>query len=282
MKSIKKIAIIGVGFMGASLALALKKRWPKIEINGYARSQKSLNKLKSLKVVDRVSGDLKEVVGDADIVILSAPIYAIIKLLRSVSCYLKKGATVIDLGSTKDLVQKQAKKILARDVYFVGCHPLCGSEKSGAEFSNPDLYKGAVCVLTHSWAKCRHSAQIKQMWEELGSKVIFLDARTHDRIVSAFSHLPHAISFVLSRGIAGTRAKFTKLSLPSLSAMLRIAGSPPDVWADIFLSNKRNVVNDIDKFLKALKELRNAINSADRKKIVNFIKEANKKYNLVR
>ena len=167
MKSIKKVAIIGVGLMGGALALALKERFPHFSLWGYARSNASYNKLRTLRIVDKVDRDLKSVIEGADLVVLASPVYVVIEFFKKIAPYLKEGSIVIDLGSTKELIQRKADRHLPKTTTFIGCHPLCGSEKSSAKFSHVDLYKGAFCIITSNQRR-KDSRKIKRLWEALG------------------------------------------------------------------------------------------------------------------
>ena len=272
MKPIKKISIIGVGFMGGSLALALKKAYPRTSIWGFARSKKSLRKLKKLKILDKVEGDLKRTVEDADLVMLALPVYVIIDILKKISPFLKRGAIVCDLGSTKELIEKNARKVLAKGVDFVGCHPLCGSEKHGAQFSKANLYKGALCLITSS-PKKSVTRKVKKIWDKLETKTAFLSPSFHDKILSSFSHLPHFISFSLTRSVP---AEYGGYSGASLKDLTRISNSPPAVWTDIFLSNKKNILKDIAHFTKTMQELKRFIHKGNKQGLLRFITQANK------
>lgn len=277
MKQVKKVAIIGLGFMGGSLALALRKAFTKIKISGYARSTKSYNKLKKLRLVNELSRDIKEVVKDADIIVLALPIYPIIDSFRAIKSSLKKGAIVIDLGSTKKVIEDKAKNILPKGVKFVGCHPLCGSEKSGAQYSQKDLYKNAVCVVTSS-SKNSALKAVRSLWKKLGSSIVVMSPSKHDELVSSISHLPHCISFSLVHKVSKDQMKYVGGSYKDLT---RISDSPAGVWADIFLSNKKNVLKDIKKFSHELKKCASLINKGDKKKLTAWIKSANKKHQLM-
>ncbi|MFA6281213.1 MAG: prephenate dehydrogenase [Candidatus Omnitrophota bacterium] len=273
MKLIKNITILGVGFMGGSLACALKKNFPNIFVAGYARSKASYAKLTKLGILDKVEKDLTRAVRTSDVVVLASPIYSIIEHLKQIAPYLKEGAIVIDLGSSKGLIEKAASKYLPKNVSFIGCHPLCGSDKSGAEFFNPGIYKGAICLITTP--KSKGAKVIKEMWGRLGSKVIFVNAKTHDKMLSSTSHLAHLISFSLTDFIPKSHLKF---SAASLRDMTRISNSPANVWADIFLSNKQNVIEDIDEFVKTLCSFRELIRKNKKAEIVKYIKQINKKH----
>lgn len=270
---LKKFAIIGVGFMGGSLALDLKQKFPRSSIWGFARKKTSFRKLKKLRILDNVSMDLAAVVNNADIVILGLPICAIIDYFKKIAPFLKKGAIVLDLGSTKELVQKEARKRLPPNVEFVACHPLCGQEKSGAQYSIKGLYEGSLCVITSS-ARKKSTIIVKNLWQKIGSKVVFLSASTHDRILSSVSHLPHFISFALTQFI---HPKYLRFSVASLRDLTRISNSPPSVWADICVSNKKNILKDIDGFMATLKKLKKALQGKDVKKVFDLIAKVNKK-----
>lgn len=267
MKDIKKIAIIGVGFMGGSLALAFKAKFPAVRVCGFARNDKSYNKLKKLNLLDEVGKDLKGLVFDADLVIFGLPVELIIEYFKKVSPFLKKGAVVIDLGSTKQSIERSAKKILPSAVSFVGCHPLAGSEKSGAQFSRPDLYQGSVCLITAS-NQSKAAKLVRKIWQSLGCQVFFLGALEHDKMLSAISHLPHLISFSFS-GFASKR--YLRFSTASFKDLTRIAHSPAEVWVDIFLSNKKNILTDLKGYLKVLKKFESLLKKGNRKGMLNLI-----------
>lgn len=277
MKPIKKIAILGVGFMGGSLALGLKEALPKVSIWGYARKKSSYIKLRKLAILDKVEQDLKKVIEDSDVVVLALPIYAIIEYFKKISPFLKKGAIVIDLGSSKELIVKAARKYLPKGIYFVGCHPLCGSDKSGAEFSSKNLYNGSLCLITSSPANAA-TRNIKVLWEKLNCKVAFLSALAHDKILSSVSHLTHLISFSFTNFVPTSYLEFSATSLKDLT---RISNSPAFIWADIFLSNKKNILRDTKRFIKILEDFETLIKKNDKEKIIKLIRKINNKQKLL-
>jgi prephenate dehydrogenase len=272
-----KITIIGVGLMGGSLALALKDKFPDYHIIGYARSKKSYDKLVGLKILDFVERDLGKAVSSADFVVLALPVFSIIACFRQIAGFLKPGAIVFDLGSSRVLIDRAAKKYLPGHVEFVGCHPLCGSEKAGAQFSRKDLYQKMVCLIT-SENKTAGVKVVQSLWEQLGSKVVFISSSGHDRILSIVSHLPHLVSFSLTALVAEDYLEFIPPSFKSLS---RISGSPAQVWADIFLSNKKNILRDSKKFIANAEKLRKLIKTNNRRQLVNFIEQVNAKYSMI-
>ena len=186
--------------MGGSLALALKDSFPKIYLVGFARSKRSEIKLKRLSLVDEVTSDLKKLVSDSDLVVLAMPIFTIIDFLKKISLFLKPSAIVIDLGSTKRLIDKAAKKYLPENVQFVGCHPLCGSNKYGSQNADKDLYKNSICVITSNNKAANY---VRKIWRKLGSAVYYLSPISHDKMLAYISHLPHIISYSLSYLLPG-------------------------------------------------------------------------------
>jgi len=274
LKSVNKIAIIGVGFMGGSLAKAFKDKFFNVSIWGYARSEKSYQKLSKLGFLDGIERDLKGLVKDADVVALALPVKAIVSSLKAVSPFLKNKAVVFDLGSSKKEIEKAAVKYLPKTVSFVGCHPLCGSEKSGAEFSDKNLYKDSLCLITSSPGQGAVKS-VKKMWEELGSKVVFIEPGYHDKVLSQVSHLPHIASFTLTNSIAKGYLKFCGSGFKDLT---RISGSPAQVWADIFLSNRKNLLKDLKNFVKELEKFEVLLKAGKKDKLVNLIKKANNKH----
>jgi len=267
----KKVGIIGVGLMGGSLAMALKSRFRRLTICGYARSEKSLGRIKRLKIVDKVSRRLEDVVGESDIIVIALPIYASIEYLKKISPFLKRGAIVMDLGSTKELISRQAKRYLPQGIAFVGCHPLCGSEKAGAQHATRTLYRQAQCIITAS-RRDRATKVVAKLWQDVGARVSYLSARAHDELVSYFSHLPHILSFALTNTAPAQHKKFVP---PSFKDLTRISHSPSHLWTDIFLSNRDNIIRDLDRFITALKGFRRLMRG-NRRDLARFIDRTNR------
>lgn len=269
----KKVGIIGVGFMGGSFALAYKEKFPQSFIFGFARSQSSYRRLRKLNILDKVSKDLEEVVSDSELVVLSLPIYVIIEYFKIITPYLKKNTILIDLGSTKVEIEKAAQKSLFYPNNFVGCHPLCGSEKSGGEYAQKDLYKNSLCIITSS-KRLKSTRMIKKLWESLGSKVYFMSASNHDKIISYVSHLPHILSFSLIKLVPKTYYSF---SSSSFQEMTRIGASSAYLWRDIFLSNSKNITKNITAYIKVLQGLNDLIKKKKGRQLFSTIKKTSEK-----
>lgn len=267
----KKTAIIGVGLMGGSLALSLRKSAFFGEVWGFARSECSYKKLKKLAVVDHITQDMEAVVAGADIVVLAAPIYSITRYFKDIAPFLKKNVVVLDVGSTKEYIRACAVRDLPKNAYFVGCHPLCGGEKSGAEFSRSDLYANALCFIATDTISGYGFKVAACVWKAAGCNIVPVSAALHDRILAYVSHMPHAVSFALAAGLPKECYKFTG---PAFKDMTRIAASPANVWADIFLSNKKNVIKSIRELMRTLKKFIVALQRNDAAAMISLIEQA--------
>jgi len=273
----KKVAIIGAGFMGGSLALALKEKFPLIKLYAFARSKKSLLKLKKAAIFDQVSTDLEEIVRGKDLIVLSTPVSAIIDLLSKMAPVLVKKTLLIDMGSTKSGICVKAEEILPYPSNFTGCHPLCGSEKQGIQYSRPDLYRGALCICVGR-GKSSVQLRIAKLWQTLGSDPVWMTAERHDRILAAVSHLPHLLSFALS-GV--TDKKDAGYAATGFRDMTRLACSSPELWADIFLSNRGNLLSSLKKMIRTLEDYCSVLKSNDRKKLKSMLEQSKRKMNSV-
>jgi prephenate dehydrogenase len=183
-----RVAIVGVGLIGGSIGLAVKKQKLARFVVGVVRRKSSAQEALAFRCVDMATLDLAEGIADADLVILCSPVSVIADQLKRIAPYLKRGAVVIDVGSSKKMIDDAARGILKKAA-FVGCHPMAGSEKTGAAYADAGLFDGAACFMTAA-----HPA-VESFWKALGAKPVFIKTADHDRWVAAASHLPHALSF---------------------------------------------------------------------------------------
>lgn len=269
----KRATIVGVGFMGGSLGLALKKYRLAKEIVGFSQSRESLDKAIAVKAIDTAETDLEKAIKNSDLVVLAAPVDSIIKLFPTINPYLKRGCIITDLGSAKTEIVEASKSVLSSSSFFVGAHPLAGSEKRGVEFSREDLFENATCIMTpiketNSMAK----EKIKQLWTKVGAKVVVLSPQEHDEILAYISHLPHLLAFGLMEAMP---EKYLEYATASLKDITRIAGSSPQMWCDIFMSNSKNILSGLDSLVEIFSDMRRAIIQDDKKSLLEHIAKAN-------
>ena len=198
MKLFGKIAVIGVGLLGASLAKACKERGLVDEVVGYGRNRENLEKAKELNIIDHCPADLSEAVSDADLIVLCTPVSTIVPLIQNLIPQVKPGALITDVGSVKDSVVHGADKVVPEGIFFVGSHPIAGGENSGLEASTANLYQDAKCIVTPT-DKTDTTAleKINALWHAVGMNVISLTTDEHDFIFGAVSHLPHIVAYAL-------------------------------------------------------------------------------------
>ncbi|OVE78439.1 hypothetical protein BVX98_00320 [bacterium F11] len=259
------VCLVGVGLIGGSLGQALrsKRRSGKrlFWVSGCGRSTRRLKNAKRLKAIDEYSLSMKVLIPKADIIVLCVPVQFMAKTMREILPYLKSGAIVTDVGSVKQKIIIEAKRILGRrkDVFFVGAHPIAGSEKSGVIYSRPDLFSKAACILTTDGIQPRAFRTIRKMWEQVGAICTSLTAKKHDEIMALVSHLPHFLSFALLSLVekeARKNSRILSLVGRSFRDMTRVGRSDPILWKGIFRENRFSVKRSLMRFHRILKTLR--------------------------
>lgn len=271
MRLFNKVAIIGVGLIGGSVARAIKKKGLAREVVGVSRRKKNVLLAKRLRVIDDGSQDLNIVKG-ADLVILATPVDTIIDLAMKVYPLIGKECIVTDVGSTKQKIVAKLEKVFPR---YIGTHPLAGSEKRGIAHAETVALKDSLCIFTPTRHTDREAlAKVKKLWVKLGAKIVFLNPALHDKILAFVSHLAHASSFSLVGAIPDSYLRFASGGLKDTT---RIAASDSELWADIFLSNRRNITMALSNLEKRLGKIKSAINNRNKKLLVRILKEAKTK-----
>lgn len=266
----KRVAVIGPGLIGASLALALREAKAAGDIIGYDQDTDVAARAEKLGVVDKAAPDFAAGVAGADLIILSTPVGAIKSLCAELDAHAPKGALVIDVGSVKGAVAHAASG-LRKDILFVPCHPVSGTEQSGPEAGFSTLFNDRWCILT---PLARDDEPYKQavvkataLWEAVGANVEVMDAAHHDLALAVTSHLPHLIAFTLV-GAADdiesvNQSEIVKYSAGGFRDFTRIAASDPVMWRDVFLGNKEAVLEALGRFSEELTVLQRAIRWGD-------------------
>lgn len=264
----RNVAVVGLGLIGGSLAGDIRGLGLADNLIGISRRQETIRAAKRRGFVDRASGDIRAVRG-CDLVILCAPVKAIIGLLADIAPYLSRGAIVTDVGSTKVEIVRRAKQALPAGVSFVGGHPLAGSEKAGIGQASRGLFGNSCCILTPG----KGINKVKALWRTLGSRVKVWQPEEHDRIVSFISQLPHLAAFGL---VCAIPEKFLPYGSGGLKDATRIAASSPYLWRDIFLSNKNFALQALKAFRKQLGELEGLIRGGDEQGLFKKIEKASR------
>jgi len=271
MKLFNKVAIIGTGLIGGSIALAIKRRRLANRVIGLSRRKKTLIIAKKIKAIDEARSRVSEL-GDVDLVVLATPVGRIIELAPQLIKVIKKDCIVSDVGSTKQLILSRLSRNLPN---YVGTHPLAGSQNSGIVFARADLFEGSTCIITPGWRmNSRALVKITLLWRRLGARVVYLNAAEHDRALSMVSHLPHVLAYSLMTSVGN---KYLKYAASGLRDTTRIAASDPYLWADIFLSNRENMLKAIDLFGADLADMRQAIEKRDKRKLISIMEKARDK-----
>ena len=265
----KKIVIFGVGLIGGSVALALKKAGSTAQIVGVGRSSKSLQAALDLGVIDTATSDIAAAVTDADIILIAAPVAQTPSILNAIKPHLAASTVITDAGSTKGDVLQCAQGILGKQFsQFVGGHPIAGAEKSGVSAAMADLYINKNVVLTPTAETDPQAIQrVKALWQHCGANVSEMSAATHDGIFAAVSHLPHLLAFALVDDIASrpNAEQLFSFAASGFRDFTRIAGSHPEMWRDISLANKTALLNEIEAYQQELKKLHKLLEAEDAK-----------------
>ena len=275
---IQRLAIIGVGLIGGSLARALRHRRACGRIIGFGRDLGNLKKAVALKVIDEYSLTVVSAVKEADMVVLATPLATTETLLRTMRGYLRDDVIITDVGSAKGSVVEAARvtldKLLPR---FVPGHPIAGREQSGVEASTADLFEAHRVILTPLPETAVNALDtVTRMWEMCGAEVIQLDVEQHDEILAATSHLPHLLAYALVDCLAGMRARDEsfRFAAGGFADFTRIASSHPQMWHDICFANRKQLLQVLDIFGGYLGNIRKAIENNDSNELLQIFTRA--------
>ena len=264
----EKIALIGIGLIGSSIAHGVRRSNLASHIAISTRSLQTLERAEELGLGDSYSTNAGEVVEGADLVIICAPVGAFEAIGKTIAPHLKEGAIVSDVGSVKEHVIKALEPHLPKHVEFIPGHPIAGTENSGPESGFAELFDGRWCVLTpHQTASQVAVEKLKSFWVGLGSDVEIMDAKHHDMVLAITSHVPHLIAYNIV-GTADhlesvTKSEVIKFSAGGFRDFTRIAASDPEMWRDVFLTNREAVMEMLGRFSEDLSMLQRAVRFGD-------------------
>ncbi len=274
------VLIIGLGLIGGSLALSLKKEGFKGKIFGFDLSEERVKTAKQLEAVDDAFSKLEDIPWEkVDLVVLATPVKTFIDIAKKIKPFLKEGTVITDVGSVKGVLVKRLQEIL-KPYKFIGAHPIAGTEKEGIENAVVGLFKNKKLILTID-EEDEDTKKLEKLWTDLGSKVEVMPPDLHDFVFASVSHLPHAVAFALVDSLINL-SKETGIDLflypgAGFKDFTRIAASSPTVWKDIFIQNKKDVLHTIDEFIKSMEKLRDFIEKEDEEKILKLLEESREK-----
>lgn len=278
MAAIEKLVVCGVGLIGGSFALALRRAGVVRRIVGIGRSEASLKRARELGVIDEACADWATALDGADFVLLAPPVGQMDAVLAAMAPHLAAGTVVTDAGSTKrDVIEAIYRHLSAHLPHVVPAHPIAGAEKSGVEAAFPELYRERKVVVT-PLPENEPSAilRVREAWEACGAVIHEMPPQEHDRVFAAVSHLPHLLAFGLVHDLAG-RANAEQLfgfAASGFRDFTRIAGSHPEMWRDICIANRQALLAELDQYLAELAYLRALLLSADGERLEKLFAEA--------
>lgn len=260
----ERVAFIGIGLIGSSLARVMIRDKLAGEIVACARTPATLDAVKTLKLADRVTNDPAAAVKGADLVVIATHLSAYAAIGKRIADALKPGAIVTDVGSVKQAVIRDLKPLLPSAVHFVPGHPVAGTEFSGPAAGFADMFRDRWCILTPlAGTDAKAVARVKHMWESAGMKVATMDPAHHDLVLAITSHLPHLIAYTIvgtANDLEDTlKSEVIKFSAGGFRDFTRIAASDPVFWRDVFLANREAVLAMLQRFTEDLTAMQRAI-----------------------
>ena len=277
----QKVVIVGVGLIGGSLGLIIKQQGLAGTVIGVGRRIENLELAVKLGAIDSYQSQAANAVSNADCVVLATPVDTYGAHLREWGGRLPSGSIVSDVGSVKGALVEEAERLLPEHVHFVGAHPIAGKEKSGVAYATPDLFQGARCLVTPTkQTDCDALNIVCELWKSTGSVVSSLDPYVHDFVLGGVSHLPHVAAFALMQALSefqgklGNTATLLEYSGGGLRDTTRIAASSPEMWRDICLANRENLLEMVDVYIRHLEQFKAFVEQSDGDGIKKIIEQA--------
>jgi len=269
------IAIVGPGLIGGSIGLAVKANGLCSKVIGIGRRKSSLDKAIQKSAIDKATLSMSQGVQDADLIIISTSVRQVKEKIQEAALLAKKGAVIMDVNSTKQDIVNTAHKAMPYGVYFVGTHPIAGSENSGIASGSSKLFDNTVCIITPVKGTQKPALdKINLLWKSIGAETVFVSPKAHDDMVSRISHLPHCLAYALCNTVSKKDLKFSGSGFRDTT---RIAKSSPEMWSDIFLNNSKSLLRAIGDFEKNIKRFKRYVVSKDKANLEKRLKDAMRK-----
>jgi prephenate dehydrogenase len=270
-----KITILGVGLIGASFALAMKRNRLCKEIIGYGRREENLKKAQSKKIIHTFELDPVKACKGSDLILFATPVGSFIDIARKISGSLKKGTIVTDVGSVKGKLVCDMERFMPEGVFFVGGHPIAGSNHSGMDTASEEIFNGAKCIITPTGNTDKSALEkVISLWKSFGSVIKLINPDEHDRIYASVSHLPHLIAYVIVNTVADIDSSYLNFSGQGFMDTTRIASSSPELWRDICILNKDNLLESLEIFKNNLDRVSQYLRVYDSESLEKDFKKA--------
>lgn len=272
-RALSSAAILAPGLIGTSIALALQKTQPNLDLRIWARRREAARALQTLIPSCFASDDLQAVLRDARLIVLCCPVPAMAALAKSIAQWAPSDAIVTDAGSVKQPVVQALEPVFG--ARFIGSHPMAGSEQSGHQAGRSDLFQGATCILTPTDRTAPDTQNtVRAFWESLGCQIRQMSPLDHDHAIARISHLPHAVASALVLAACGENPELQSLSGGGYRDTSRIALGPAPMWADIFLGNRDEVLASLDALREQLAFLRLLMEREDLQALTAYLEKA--------
>ena len=266
-----RLAVIGLGLLGGSVALAARARGVAAHIVGAGRSRESTASALRLRAVDEIAAP-SDAVRDADLVVLATPVSAMEGELARCAHALRAGALVTDVGSVKSPLTDVLPGLLPPGVVYVGAHPMAGSHERGIAHACADLFEGAACVVTPTHGTPAEAIdRVAAFWRALGARVVLRDPAAHDAEVAWTSHVPHALAFAFARALGVAPDGAREVSGAGVRDFTRIAQSDAELWSEILLANRKSIAGPLQEVARRLAEVSHALDANDVDALERFL-----------
>ena len=271
------IVIIGLGLMGGSVAKALKNKNPDISISAFDHNNSALDLALDVGIIDQKISTLEEInqltSDDVDIIIIAVPVIESLKVFDAINGLFNSEITITDTASAKLLISNHLEENYSSPTNIILSHPMAGSHNTGVGYADEAMFSNKKVLITELLNPKDHCMKlVTDLWEGLGASVFNIDPFRHDEIMSYASHLPHVISYAVLNSIMKNANKdITTFSAGGLKDFVRIAGSDPKMWTDIFLSNKQSILKAIDAYKDSLDEIKELVESENEKELQDLL-----------
>lgn len=260
----ERAAVLGVGLIGASLALSMKQRSLVGHVVGHGRTEANLRRARERGIIDSYELEASRACEDADLVVYATPVGSFMQIAESIQSSLKEGAIAIDVGSVKGSLVQDIEKLTPQGANFVACHPIAGSESSGIDAASGHLFEGRLCIICRTErTDPKAFDRVSGLWGAIGSRVEVMEPRTHDAVFGLVSHLPHVAAYALVNTVADIDPGSLDYAGNGFRDTTRIAASPPAIWRDICAFNRDNLLKYLDVFKNNIEALSALLKEGD-------------------